>query len=205
MRSSLLDVALRSGQSGRRTSVRAILAGSGSLLPRVAAGLAVVVLVTAVFWGIGQHRTVQEMIVEAETDRYIAAFREEPVAPAWQRLSEVWPRELARQNALLDRLGGGPPTESFRHFQHFVLETVRENGMQREIAIVVGYFRRLALCVQIGNCDADAVRARFGDLPRRFLNQHFLYLSEAYPEQDLQPTFEALAPSDRLQAHAPAS
>ena len=196
MRSTLLEASARSGPSAQLEGIHALLARSGVLLPALAGGLAALVVATGVLWGISQHSLSQAMIVQAETTRHIQEFRQAPVADAWQRLSEVWQRELPRQNALLDRIKGGAGLQSggFRHFRHFVLETVREQRLQGDIALVVGYFRRLALCVRIGSCDRQAVKTRFGDLPLRFRNQHFLYLDDAYPNQNLDLTFETLSP-----------
>lgn len=193
MRSGLLPAAAPLHGAARLRPLRATVARAAPSLPSLAAGVAVTVLIAAVVWGVVQHRAVHTMIVEAETARYIEEFRGGPVADAWQRLSAVWARELPRQNALLERIAqANAPADGFRHFRHFVLDTVREHRMQREIALVDGYFRRLASCVRIGSCDAAAITARFGDLPRRFRNQHFLYLSEAYPGQNLDRTFEVL-------------
>lgn len=154
-----------------------------------------VIMVLALAWvvllALGEYSRQRATVIEAETGRFVREFRAEPVVSAWQRLSDVWQAELPRQRRLLSSPGGdADPVALIRRFQPFLLETIEEEGLQPEIETVLAFFRRLALCVRMGSCDADLIAARLGDLPQRFRNQHYLYLQESHPGEDIDSYFE---------------
>jgi hypothetical protein len=148
----------------------------------------ILALLCAALWGIGQHAAQKSELRLAETERYVEQFQAPPVADAWQRLSATWQAELRRQNALLDRIAGrsgAPRDEALRAYQQFVLETVEEHRLQSEIATVLAFVKRLALCVRLGSCDSQVAAARLGDPLHRFRNQHYYYFALELPDEDL--------------------
>lgn len=157
--------------------------------------LLLVLLIGASWWAIGEHARYKGELRFAETRRYLVEFTEPPVGPAWHRLSHAWQAELPRQEDLLAQVraatGGGlhAPLHAYRNF---VLATVESYALAPDVQAVLQYFRRLALCVRMGSCDAEVVAAAFGDLPWRFRNQHYLYLRETYPEENLDRIFRLI-------------
>lgn len=142
-----------------------------------------------VLYAVNQYSAQKATTIAAETDRFVHEFRSEPVVSSWRRLSEVWQAELPRQRTLLTRNGDADPMELTRRFRPFLMETIVEEGLQREIETVLAYFRRLALCVRMGSCDPHRIAANLGDLPQRFRNQHHLYLQETHPGEDVDRYF----------------
>jgi len=149
---------------------------------------ATVCLLCAALWGIGQHAAQRAELRLAETERHLQQFQAPPVADAWQRLNGAWQVELDRQHALLARvagLSGARREEALRAYQRFVLEVVEEHRLQPEIETVLGFVKRLALCVRLGSCDRQAAATRLGDTLHRFRNQHHYYLALELPEEQL--------------------
>jgi hypothetical protein len=72
-----------------------------------------------------------------------------------------------------------------RAYQRFVLEVVEEHRLQPEIETVLGFVKRLALCVRLGSCDRQTAATRLGDALRQFRNQHFYYFALELPEEQL--------------------
>ena len=156
----------------------------GHLLPL----FAVLCLLCAALWGVGQHAAQRAELRLAETERHLEQFEAPPVADAWQRLNGTWQAERDRQHVLLARiasLSGAPRDEALRAYQRFVLEVVEEHRLQPEIETVLGFVKRLALCVRLGSCDRQTAATRLGDALRQFRNQHFYYFALELPEEQL--------------------
>lgn len=159
--------------------------------------IGVLALASLVLFAVAEHRAQKAVVLEAETGRFLEEFRSEPVSSSWRRLSEVWEAERPRQQALLERAAersGGDPLATLRPWREFMLQTIEEAGLQRDIEVILAFFRRLALCVRMGNCDPVLLSERLGDLPWRFRNQHHPYLVEAHPGEDFDRYFEIVAP-----------
>jgi hypothetical protein len=157
--------------------------------------LLLLVVIAATWWAIGEHARYKSELRFAETRRYLTEFADQPVAGAWQRLSHAWQAELPRQEDLLGRVrtaGDDGLHAPFGAYREFVLATVEGYELADDVATVLRYFKRLALCVRMGSCDAEAVAAAFGDLPWSFRNQHYLYLRETYPEENLDRIFRLI-------------
>ena len=108
----------------------------------------VLLLLCAMLWGIGEYAAYKGDLRRAETGRYLAQFREPPVAAAWQHLNAVWQAEEPRQNALLRRmtgLSGAALAEVLRDYRDLVIETVEERGLAADIEVVHGFFSRLGI------------------------------------------------------------
>ena len=158
-----------------------------------------------VMFAVAEHRAQKAVVVQAETERFVREFRSEPVGTSWRRLAETWQAERGRQEALLEgalERSDGDPMQTLRPWRHFMLRTIAEQGLQRDIEIVLAFFRRLALCVRMGNCDPVLLSERFGDLPWRFRNQHYPYLVEAHPDEEIDRYFEIVAPPALITADA---
>ena len=138
----------------------------------------VLLLLCAALWAVGEYAGYKGELRRAETSRYLAAFREPPVAKAWGRLSAAWQAEQDRQSALLTRLAARSGTEfdaALRNYQQFVLETVEEQRLPPQIATVRKFFDRLAVCIRVGNCDPTVAAAQLRPVVRQFCNQHYYY------------------------------
>jgi hypothetical protein len=171
---------MRIGALGRRHREVAL----AQLLPL----LATVCLLCAALWGVAQHAAQRAELRLAETERHLEQFEAPPVADAWQRLTEAWQAEMHRQHALLAKiasLSGARRDEALRDYQRFVLEVVEEHRLQPEIETLLGFVKRLALCVRLGSCDRQVAAARLGDALHRFRNQHHYYLALELPEEQL--------------------
>jgi hypothetical protein len=115
----------------------------------------------------------------AETERYLEQFEHGPVAEAWQRLRKRPRVELASEP--LPALPGDPATD---------------------IDTVLQYFKRLALCVRMGSCDAALTSARLGDLPWRFRERYYHVLTEAYPDEAFDRYLAAVSPPSNVMPRA---
>jgi len=138
----------------------------------------VLLLLCAALWAVGEYASYKGELRRAETHRYLAAFREPPVADAWGRLSTAWQAEQDRQSALLTRLAARSGTEfdsALRNYQQFVLETVEEQRLPPQIATVRQFFDRLAVCIRVGNCDQTVAATQLRPAVRQFRNQHYYY------------------------------
>ncbi|HSA79419.1 MAG TPA: hypothetical protein VLE23_01270, partial [Geminicoccaceae bacterium] len=99
----------------------------------------VLLLLCAALWAVGEYASSKGELRRAETARYLAAFREPPVAEAWGRLSAAWLAERDRQSALLTQLPAPSETgfdDALRNYRQFVLETVEEQRLPPEIETV---------------------------------------------------------------------
>jgi hypothetical protein len=184
---------VRLGALGRRHREVAL----AQLLPL----LGTVCLLCAALWGVGQHAAQRAELRLAETERHLQQFEAPPVADAWQRLSGAWQAEQHRQHALLARiasLSGARRDEALRAYQRFVLEVVEEHRLQPEIETMLGFVKRLALCVRLGSCDRQVATVRLGDALHRFRNQHHYYLALELPEEQLDQYLDEIdgAPLD---------
>ena len=138
----------------------------------------VLVALCAALWALGEYASYKGELRRAETNRYLAAFHEPPVADAWRRLSAVWQAEQERQSALLTRLAARSGLEfgsALRHYRQFVVETVEERRLPPQIATVRQFFDRLAVCIRVGNCDQAVAAAALRPALRQFRNQHYYY------------------------------
>jgi hypothetical protein len=114
----------------------------------------------------------------AETERYLEQFEHGAVAEAWRRLRKGPQVELAYDR--LPALPGDPATD---------------------IDTVLQYFKRLALCVRMGSCDAALTSARLGDLPWRFRERYYHVLTEAYPDETFDRYLAAVSPRSEVMPH----
>jgi len=159
----------------------------------------VLLLLCALLWGVGEYAAYKGDLRRAETGRYLAQFREPPVADAWQHLNAVWQAEEPRQNVLLRRmarLSGAPLTDALRNHRHFVLETVEEHGLAADIEIVHGFFSRLGVCIHIGNCDPVVARAQLGPAVWRFRNQLYDYFALEGVTAEVDRVVSTIAPQE---------
>lgn len=115
----------------------------------------------------------------AETERYLEQFEHGAVAEAWQRLRKGPQVELAYDR--LPALPGDPATD---------------------IDTVLQYFKRLALCVRMGSCDAALTSARLRDLPWRFRERYYHVLAEAYPDEAFDRYLAAVSPPSDVMPRA---
>jgi hypothetical protein len=170
---------------------------------RIAAIISVLLVLAASLWALAAYSQHKAAVRAAETERYLEAFQSGPVAEAWARLSQAWSAEQPRQQALLARFralpGDGRP--ALGDYRAFVLESIDERELEDEVLTVLIYFRGLAFCIRTGNCDGALAARRFGDLPWRFRNQHFLYLSEAFPDVPFDVDFQTVAPRQKDRLH----
>jgi hypothetical protein len=157
----------------------------------------VLLLSCATLWAAGEYARQKAELRTAETHRYIAEFRAAPVADAWRHLTRAWHAERARQDALLERiaaLSGAPLQAELRHYRAFVIDTVAEHRLARDVDTMLQFYRRLALCIRFGACDPALAAGHFGTAARSFRNQHYYYLQEEYRVDEVDRTIEAIAP-----------
>jgi hypothetical protein len=175
------------------------------LLPPISVLVCVLALLCGGLWTIGEYAHHRAELRLAETNRFLDQFRSGPVAEAWQRLRTAWRAEQDRQDALLARIAHleGRDLARARHdHQMFVLETIQEYRLQDDIALVHRFLIRLAICVRMGSCDADAAAAQLGPALRTFRDQHRHYFAFEYSGVDLDDYLETIAP--RSSARGPA-
>jgi hypothetical protein len=140
--------------------------------------LGLLLLLGGAFLALDQYSDYKAEVRHAETARYLAEFREAPVADAWQRLSAAWQAEWGRQRALLERVGtaSGPSVDvAVRNYRDFVLDTIDQDRLTGDIETVRAYFARLGGCIQMGSCDPAAAAAQLGPKVWQFRNQHYYY------------------------------
>lgn len=185
--------------------VRRIFRGVEAAIGQSSLILIVLALLATILFAVAEHQNQKAIVLQAETTRFADAFESAPVASAWQRLSAVWrvnqPRQVAILEAAMTR-SDGDPRATFYPWRRFVLETVEEHALERDIETVLAFFRRAALCVRMGSCDRVVLAERLGDLPWRFRNQHYPYLVDAHPEDEIDRSFEALTPAPLRTARA---
>jgi hypothetical protein len=148
------------------------------VLAQVGPVFGVLLLLCAALWAVGEYASYKGELRRAETHRYLAAFREPPVADAWGRLSAAWQAEQDRQSALLTKLAARSGTgfdSALRNYRQFVLETVEEQLLPPEIETVRQFFDRLGVCIRVGNCDQTVAAAQLRPAVRQFRNQHYYY------------------------------
>jgi hypothetical protein len=174
------------------------------LLPPISVLVCVLALLCGGLWTIGEYADYRAELRLAETNRFLDQFRSGPVAEAWQRLRTAWRAEQDRQDALLARIAylTGRDLARARHdHQMFVLETIQEYRLQDDIALVHRFLIRLAICVRMGSCDADAAAAQLGPALWTFRDQHRHYFEFEYSGVDLDDYLETIAP--RSSARSP--
>lgn len=177
--------------------VRRVFRGVEAALGQSSLVLIALALLTTILFAVAQHQNQKSIVLHAETTRIVQGFESEPVASAWERIGAVWRENQSRQVALLERAmmrSDGDPVATLRPWRAFMLATIEEQHLEREIEIVLAFFRRAALCVRMGNCDPVLLAERLGDVPWRFRNQHYPYLVEVNPDEDIDRYFEALSP-----------
>jgi hypothetical protein len=159
----------------------------------------VLLLLCALLWGIGQYAAYKGDLRQAETGRYLAQFREPPVAAAWQHLNAVWEAQEPRQRVLLRRmagLSGAVLADALRHHRHLVLEAVEEHGLVADIEVVYAFFSRLGVCIDVGNCDAAVARAQLGPAVWRFRNQLYDYFALEGVTAEVDRVVSMIAPEE---------
>ena len=159
----------------------------------------VLVLLCVLLWGIGQYAAYKGDLRQAETGRYLAQFREPPVADAWQHLTAVWQAQEPRQGALLRRmagLSGAALADALRNHRHLVIEAVEEHGLRADIEVVYAFFSRLGLCIRIGNCDATVASAQLGPAVWRFRNQLYDYFALEGVNAEVDRVVSMIAPQE---------
>jgi hypothetical protein len=140
--------------------------------------LGVLLLLAGGVFAVDQYAAYKAEVRRAETGRYLAEFREPPVAGAWRRLSAAWQAEWGRQRALLERVASasGPDFEvAVRNYRDFVLDTIEENRLAGDMETVSAFFARLGGCIRMGVCDPAAAAAQLGPAVWQFRNQHYYY------------------------------
>lgn len=156
-------------------------------------------LLCAMLWGIGQYAAYKSDLRQAETGRYLAQFREPPVAAAWQHLNAVWAAEEPRQRVLLGRmaeLSGAALAEALRNHRHLVIETVEEHGLVADIEVVYAFFSRLGVCIDVGNCDAAVARLQLGPAVWHFRNQLYDYFALEGVTAEVDRVVSVIAPQE---------
>lgn len=189
----LLLIASRAGQLGRRWRER----GRDLLVSTAPVAGALLMLWGAVFLALDTYAEHKSNLRLAETNRYIEQFEDEPVAGAWRRLALAWRAERPRQDALLTAIADREADaigSMARQYREFVLESIARRDLVEEIDTVLQFYKRLALCIRMQSCDAGIAARRFGDDAWRFRNQHYPYLVERYPEEDIDAIFRVIAP-----------
>jgi hypothetical protein len=169
----------------------------GVVLPQLGLVFGVLLLLCGALWAVGQHADHQAEVRVGETNRFLDEFASGPVATAWQRLRAAWEAERARQDALLARipsLAGSELHRTLRDHQQFVLETVEEYRLDRDIEVVHHYLRRLATCVRVGVCDRHAVAAQLGPALQNFRDQHRYYFDFEHSGVNLDRDLETIVP-----------
>jgi hypothetical protein len=151
--------------------------------------LGILLLLAGGLLALDQYGAYRAEVRRAETGRYLAEFREPPVADAWRRLNDSWQAEWGRQRALLERVASasGPRFDlAVRNYRDFVLETIDQDRLADDIETVRAYFARVGGCIRIGSCDPAAAAAQLGPSVWQFRNQHFYYFSREglLPEVD---------------------
>ena len=162
--------------------------------------LAVLLVLAGGLLAVDQHARFKAEVRRAETGRYLAEFREAPVADAWARLAGAWQAEQGRQRALLARVrnaSGERFEAAVRNYRDFVLDTVQDRRLAADIESVRGYFERLGLCIKIGSCDPAAAAAQLGPAVWQFRNQHYYYLMQEGLAADFDRSVVVIAPGVR--------
>lgn len=159
----------------------------------------VLLLLCAALWAVAEHAGQKAVLRAAETNRYIAAFQDPPVADAWLHLTRTWQAERARQSALLERiaaLSGNALARPLRHYRAFVIDTVADHRLARDIDTMLRFYRRLALCIRVGGCDPARAAGRFGSAAWSFRNQHYYYLLEVSRVDEIDRALDVIAPRE---------
>ncbi len=150
------------------------------LLAALAPLFALLLLVGGALWAIDEYASYKAEVRRAETGRYLAEFKEPPVADAWRRLSAAWQAEQGRQHVLLERVRSASDARfdlAVRNYRDFVLETIDEHRLSADIETVRGFFLRLEVCIRRASCDPAAAAAQLGPAVWQFRNQHYYYFA----------------------------
>ncbi len=170
------------------------------VLAALAPVLGVLLLIGGALLALEQHAGYRAEVRRAETGRYLAEFREPPVAGAWQRLSAVWQAEWGRQHRLLERVAvaSGPGfTQAVRNYRDFVVGTVEDHRLTQDVETVREFFVRLGVCIRIGSCDPSAAAAQLGPAVWQFRNQHYYYFAQEGLAADFDRSVVLIAPPAR--------
>ncbi|MGH6942611.1 MAG: hypothetical protein ACREH6_00130 [Geminicoccaceae bacterium] len=168
---------------------------------------ALLALLCVTLWALSEYTTHRIELSRAEIERYVEEFESPPVAGAWRHLSGVWRVQTARQEALLEELAplsGEALQRRLPDYQRFVLHTVEEHRLGPDIETVLGFIKRLGLCVRSGGCDRSVAAASFGDELRRFRNQHYYYFRFEQPDQEIDRSLAVILSPERLTHTIPA-
>jgi hypothetical protein len=162
--------------------------------------LGVLLLLAGGLFAVDQYASYKAEVRRAETGRYLAEFREPPVAAAWQRLSAAWQAEQDRQRTLLERVRDASGTRfevAVRNYRDFVIDTVADHRLAPDIRTVGAFFLRLGTCIKIGSCDPAAAAAQLGPAVWQFRNQHYYYLAAEGFAADFDRSVVVIAPPAR--------
>jgi hypothetical protein len=159
--------------------------------------LGVLLLLCGAHWGAGEYERAKAELRRAETQRYLAEFRDSEVGEAWQRLRAVWRGERVRQDTLLGRIAGtsgGDLAEAMQNYRDFVLDTIEDEHLTPEIATVQAFFARLGVCIRVGNCDPEVARAMLGQAAWDFRSQHADWFALEGLSEQVDRTVATIAP-----------
>ncbi len=170
------------------------------LLAALGPATGILLLLGGAWLAVEQYASAKAEVRRAETGRYLAEFREAPVADAWARLGAAWQAEQDHQRRLLVRVrdaSGARFETAVRNYRDFVLDAVVDHRLAADIETVRGYFERLGLCIRIGSCDPAAAAAQLGPAVWQFRNQHYYYLAGEGLAADFDRTVILIAPLER--------
>jgi hypothetical protein len=171
-----------------------------ALLAALGPVLGVLLLLVGVAWAMDEYASYKAEVRRAETARYLAEFREPPVADAWRRLSGAWQAERGRERTLLARVrmaSGERFQVAVRNYRDFVLDTIDERRLPEDIDTVRAFFLRLGTCIRIGGCDQAAAAAQLGPAVWQFRNQHYYYFWREGLISDVDQSALLIAPPAR--------
>jgi hypothetical protein len=167
------------------------------LLPALGPLLGVLLLLAGGLFASDQYASFKAEVRRAETGRYLAEFREPPVADAWARLGAAWQSEQDRQRRLLERVAAASGERfevAVRNYRDFVLDTVADHQLSKDIQTVQAFFVRLGVCIRIGSCDPAAAAAQLGPAVWQFRNQHYYYFAEEGLASEVDQSALQIAP-----------
>jgi hypothetical protein len=170
------------------------------LLSALGPMLAILLLLAGGLLAIDQYAAYKAEVQRAETGRYLAEFREPPVADAWRRLNAAWQAEWGRQRALLERVAtasGSGFDLAVRNYRDFVLDTIDQDRLAGDIETMRAYFARVGACIRIGSCDGAAATAQLGPSVWQFRNQNYYYFKREGLVPDVDRSAFLIAPPAR--------
>jgi hypothetical protein len=162
--------------------------------------LGILLLLAGGLLALDQYAAYKAEVQRAETGRYLAEFREPPVADAWRRLNAAWQAEWGRQRALLERVAtasGSGFDLAVRNYRDFVLDTIAQDRLAGDIETMRAYFARVGACIRIGSCDGAAATAQLGPSVWQFRNQNYYYFKREGLVPDVDRSAFLIAPPGR--------